>query len=183
MERVLRVNRTILGAVSALVLVGAGFFWWQGRAALERDAPPAQVAAPPPAEVDLPKAEPHGAGDALPTAVTRKVSKDQARFNRFDRNRDGTILRNEMLSTRVKAFQKLDVNHDNLLNFEEWAVKTANRFKEIDANGDGIVNATELKAYYAAQDTKKAEHAKACSCGKAGPAAKGKGQPEADEED
>jgi hypothetical protein len=29
-------NRIALGAVSALLLAGAGFFWWQGRAEVER---------------------------------------------------------------------------------------------------------------------------------------------------
>jgi hypothetical protein len=33
-------NRIALGAVSALLLAGAGFFWWQGRAEVERGAPP-----------------------------------------------------------------------------------------------------------------------------------------------
>jgi hypothetical protein len=115
--------------------------------------------------------------------------KEEKRFNRYDRNRDGTINRNEMLSTRVKAFQKLDANHDNLLSFEEWAVKTANRFKEIDRNGDGIISRDELNAYYAAQDAKKADRdaRKAAECACAKPGAKSarppKGKPGADDEE
>jgi hypothetical protein len=31
-------NRIAVGAVSALLLASAGFFWWQGRAELERGA-------------------------------------------------------------------------------------------------------------------------------------------------
>lgn len=176
-------NRIVLGAVAALLLVGAGFFWWQGRAELEKGAPPPDLSASPSAApLTLPSADPHGRGAALPTAVKKTVSKEERRFNRFDRNRDGSINRNEMLSTRVKAFQKLDVNHDNLLSFEEWAVKTSNRFKEIDRNGDGIISHAELDAYYGAQDAKKAERAKAkavCACGKPGP----KGKPSDDDDD
>lgn len=177
-------NRIVIGACCALALVGAGFFWWQARANLEHDAP-----APPPSlpqadgSIALPDADPHGRGPALPNAVKKTLSKEEKRFNRYDRNRDGQINRTEMLSTRVKAFQNLDVNHDNLLSFEEWAVKTSNRFKEIDRNGDGILSRAELNTYYAAQDAKKAERDRAkgaaCACGKAAP----KGQPPAADED
>lgn len=177
-------GRIVIGAVSALALVGAGFFWWQGRASLERAAPPpVAVGQGGDGSISLPEADPHGRGAALPNATKKVVSKEERRFNRYDRNRDGTINRNEMLSTRVKAFQKLDVNHDNLLSFEEWAVKTSNRFKEIDRNGDGILSRAELNAYYAAQDAKKAEREKtkaACACGKPAPK---RGAPDDDEED
>jgi len=167
-------SRIVIGAVGALALMGAGFFWWQGRASLERAAPLPIVAGPPAdSAIDLPEADAHGRGPALPNAVKKVASKEEKRFNRYDRNRDGTINRNEMLSTRVKAFQKLDMNHDNLLSFEEWAVKTANRFKEIDRNGDGILSRAELNSHYAAQDAKKAERDKLkveqCACGKPGP--------------
>lgn len=177
-------GRIVIGAVGALALVGAGFFWWQGRAGLEKAAP-LPVAAGPSADsaLALPEADPHGRGPALPNAVKKTVSKEERRFNRYDRNRDGSINRNEMLSTRVKAFQKLDMNHDNLLSFEEWAVKTANRFKEIDRNGDGILSHLELNAYYAAQDARKADReklkAEQCACGKPGP----KGRAPADEDE
>ncbi|MBB3956255.1 hypothetical protein [Novosphingobium sediminicola] len=180
-------GRLVIGAISALVLVSAGFFWWQGRASLDHAAPLPAVSGPPAdSAIALPDADPHGRGPALPNAVKKVMSKEEKRFNRYDRNRDGSINRNEMLSTRVNAFQKLDMNHDNLLSFEEWAVKTSNRFKEIDRNGDGILSHAELNAYYAAQDAKKAERdagrdrAKAdCACGKAAP----KGRPASDDDD
>ena len=174
-------NRIVLGAVAALLLAAAGFFWWQARAELEKGAPPPEIVArPADVPVELPSADAHGRGAALPNAIKKTLSTAEKRFNRFDKNKDGTINRNEMLSTRVKAFQKLDTNHDNLLSFEEWAVKTANRFKEIDRNGDGIITREELNAYYGMQDAKKAEraHEKAaqCACAKGGaPAAKGRG--------
>jgi hypothetical protein len=168
-------NRIALGAVSALVLASAGFFWWQGRAELERGAPPpdlsgSQAGAP----IDLPSADAHGRGPGLPSDKTKKKPKqtpEERRFNRFDRNRDGQITRVEMLSTRVKAFQKLDTNHDNLLTFEEWAVKTSERFRLLDRDGDGIVSRDELNAFYAAQEAAKAQRAQAraaqCSCSSA----------------
>lgn len=49
-------NRIVLGAVSALLLVGAGLSWWQGKAATEAAAPPVAApaqdfAGPPPDEI------------------------------------------------------------------------------------------------------------------------------------
>ena len=180
-------NRTVLGAVGALLLTAAGLFWWQGRAELERGAPPPDLGAGGPkaeAPIDLPSADPsHGRGAGLPGAGKSTQGKEERRFNRYDKNRDGRVTRVEMLSTRVKAFQKLDTNHDNLLSFEEWAVKTSNRFKEIDRNGDGIVNRAEMDAYYAEKDAKAAAKKARCQCSPS-PALRGPhGSPPPDESD
>lgn len=190
-------NRVFLGALGALLLVAAGFFWWQGRAEVERGVPPPDLNAAAPASdapVDLPSAGPHGRGASLPNAAKAKESTEQRRFKRLDRNRDGRVTLNEFLMPRVKPFQKLDVNHDNLLSFEEWAVKTVTRFHEIDGNGDGVVTRDELDAYYARKDAEKAKHKQeklVCSCppldrddAPAGKGGKGKGsKPPADPDD
>jgi hypothetical protein len=160
-------NRIVLGAFAALLMVAAGLFWWQGRAQLARAVPPPDMAANPPAgeaPIELPSANPHARGSALPRAGKIKLSKEQARFSRYDRNRDGEISRNEMLSTRVKAFQKLDTNHDNMLSFEEWAVKTSDKFKAIDTNHDGVISPVELAAYDAAMAAKKKQRKPASRC-------------------
>ncbi len=166
-------NRMVLGAVTALLLAAGGVFWWQGRAALERGAPPPELTGQGAndGEIELPTADPHGKGAALPGGGKRLMSKEEKRFNRYDRNKDGQIIRNEMLSTRVNGFKKLDSNHDNLLSFEEWAVKTANRFKEVDKNGDTIVSRAELDAYMLAKDNKPKRAG--CACGPAVKLAKG----------
>lgn len=169
-------NRIIVGAVSALMLASAGLFWWQGRAELERGAPPPELtgAGAGDAPIELPSADPNGRrGAALPGVAKRQMSTDEKRFNRYDKNRDGSISRPEMLTTRVNGFKKLDLNRDNLLTFEEWAVKTANRFKEIDRNGDGIVNREELRAFQAAKDAKSKAKPR-CGCGPTETAAGGK---------
>lgn len=180
-------NRTVLGAVGALLLAAAGLFWWQGRAELERGAPPPDLGAGGPkaeAPIDLPSADPnHARGAGLPGAGKSKQGKEERRFNRYDKNRDGKITRVEMLSTRVKAFQKLDTNHDNLLSFEEWAVKTSNRFKEIDRNGDGIVSRAEMDAYYAEKDAKAAAKKARCQCSPSPALRGGRGSPPPDESD
>ena len=131
-------NRILLGALSTLLLFAVGVFWWQGRAEIETGAPP--PAAPPPAEEiaapgPLPSANVRGLRGPAPPEAT-EMSREQRRFGRLDRDSDGRITRNEMLSARTRDFRRLDVDGNNLLTFEEWAVATANRFKSADANGD-----------------------------------------------
>jgi hypothetical protein len=134
-------NRVVLGALAALLLVGIGLFWLQGRAQVERGAPPPTVPTAPP--TGLPSARlPNPTGPALPKAS--ELTREQQRFFRYDRNRDLKITRNEMLSTRVDDFRKLDVDGNNLLTFEEWAVATSDRFAGADANHDGILNQSEF---------------------------------------
>lgn len=138
-------NRILLGAVGALLLVAAGIFWWQGRAATERgaDLPPAMPAAP--IDETLPTANGNGLIGPAPPEVD-EVTREQRRFDRLDRNRDGKITRAEMLGPRVAAFRKLDVDKNNLLSFEEWAVKTSDRFRGADRNGDQALTREEFAA-------------------------------------
>ncbi len=139
-------NRLVLGAVSALLLVAAGLFWWQGRAETERSAPalaPPELASGTPPEDDIPDEDGSGLrGAALPSVDP--VTREQKRFDRLDRDRDGRITRNEMLAMRVAAFRKLDADHNNLLSFEEWSTVTENRFKGADHNGDGALTREEF---------------------------------------
>jgi hypothetical protein len=137
-------NRILLGALAALLLVAAGVFWWQGRAATERAAPPpeAALATATPLE-ELPTADGRGLHGAAPPEAD-EVTREQRRFDRLDRNRDGIITRNEMLAARAAAFRALDTDHNNLLSFEEWAVRTSNRFKAADADGDQRLTRAEF---------------------------------------
>ena len=134
-------NRIVLGALLALALVGVGLFWLQGRAQVEKGAPPPVVPTAPPS--GLPSVDTAGLqGPALPQAS--KLTREQERFFRYDRNRDLKITRDEMLATRVDEFRKLDKNGDNLLTFEEWAVATSDRFAGADANHDGWLSPAEF---------------------------------------
>lgn len=141
-------NRLVLGAVSALLLAGAGLFWWQGKASVEANAPPAppQLLQGDPTEAPLeaiPEEDGEGLqGSALPEA--NEASREEKRFNRLDRNRDNLVSRTEVMQPRIAVFRKLDTDHNNLLSFEEWAVATSNRFKKADGNGDGNLNRGEF---------------------------------------
>lgn len=140
-------NRVILGAFAALMLVGLGLFWIEGRAQVEEGAPPPE----PEGQIEAAEEDP----DALPTAdagdltgpeppEASELTREQQRFFRYDRNRDLKITRNEMLSTRTGSFRRLDTDGNNLLTFEEWAITTSSRFAEMDGNGDNELTQAEF---------------------------------------
>lgn len=136
-------NRLVLGAVLALMAVGVGLFWWQGRAEVEQGAPPPAVQPEKPDPLALPIADAADLRGPAPPEAT-ELTREQRRFFRYDRDRDLRITRNEMLSSRTDAFRKLDTDGNNLLDFEEWAVATAVRFDGADANGDRELSQAEF---------------------------------------
>ena len=136
-------NRLILGAVLALIAAGIGVFWWQGRAQVERGAPPPAVQPIKPDPEALPIADAADLQGPAPPEAT-ELTREQRRFFRYDRTRDLRITRNEMLSSRTDAFRKLDKDGNNLLDFEEWAVATAERFDGADRNGDRELTQAEF---------------------------------------
>lgn len=149
----------MLGALGALALVGIGTFWWQGRAQIEKGAPPPAVQ---PAKADpmkLPLADPGSQKGPLPPELTERT-REQQRFDHLDRNRDNSISRNEMLATRTDGFRKLDKDGNNLLTFEEWAVTTVDRFAGADADKDGRLT----RAEFATTAPKPVERKPACKC-------------------
>lgn len=136
-------NRLILGAVAALALVGLGLFWLEGRAQVERGAPPPAVVATDADPDAIPSADVAGMIGPAPPEAT-ELTREQQRFGRYDRDRDGRITRNEMLSTRTDAFRKLDKDGNNLLTFEEWAVATVDRFEGADSDRDNALSPAEF---------------------------------------
>src|SRR4051794_5472761 len=117
------------GAASALLLAAAGFFIWSSQAQQE-------VAAFP----NAPAAESSGTSadsgsPAVPPSADDRT-REQRRFDRVDRDRDGRITVAELTNPRRRAFARLDTNHDGRLSFEEWAVRTLTKFTTADANHD-----------------------------------------------
>ena len=138
-------NRIVLGALAALLFVSAGLFWLQGRAEVERGAPPPLPAAPAKVAPEaLPTADTAGLrGPAPPEAV--ELSNEQRRFGRYDRDSDGRVTRHELLSTRTSAFRKLDKDGNNLLTFEEWAAATVDKFAQADADHNLELSPAEFR--------------------------------------
>jgi len=126
--------RYVAGGVSALLLVLAGIIIFKGHAS----APPPLAARP---AVGAPaQAEP--LPDAVPAASDR--TREQKRFDRYDKDRNGTVTREEFLAQRRKAYAKLDVNHDGVLSFDEWAVKAETKFADADKDKSGAMNSAEF---------------------------------------
>ncbi len=136
-------GRVVLGLFIGLVISTIGLYWWQGVAQVELKAPPPPEIEPTPLPEELPIIDPGDLTGPEPPEAS-KLTREQVRFFRYDRNRDLVITRNEMLSTRSDGFRKLDVDGNNLLTFEEWAVRTVDRFEGADANSDGKLDGQEF---------------------------------------
>jgi hypothetical protein len=133
--------RFLAGGVAALLLAAGGVLFWTTRAEQEQPVPeaPAQAAAAE-SEAELPD----------PPAASAKT-REERRFGRYDKDKDGIITRAEMLETRRKPFQKLDKNGDGKLSFEEWSVATAERFGGADKDRSGTLTAAEFATTRRAQ--------------------------------
>lgn len=130
--------RFLAGVISALLLVGAGVFLFRSSATVERPAPPP----PAPAAALQDGASEDEQDIVLPSATP--LSREQKRFNRYDKDRNGGIAREEYLASRRKAFAKLDANGDGRLSFEEWAIKTTTKFATADRDRSGSLSAAEF---------------------------------------
>lgn len=127
--------RYLAGAGAALALAGAGVMVFSGHAT----APPLLASAP---------AATAGAddGQALPDDVPAATAKtrEEKRFGRYDKDRDGSVTRDEYLAARHKAFAKLDKDGNGQLSFDEWAVKAETKFAAADHDRSGAMNPVEF---------------------------------------
>lgn len=138
-------GRFVAGSVSALLLASAGLFWWTGQASRESVAVTARTEPADLSVEDLPEGDENATGAALPAPPSATAqTREEKRFSRYDRDRDGIIGRNEMLGSRVKEFRKLDKDGNNLLSFEEWAVRTVDKFDGADVNKDARLTRAEF---------------------------------------
>jgi len=132
-------GRYLAGVASALLLAAAGFFLWTGRAQREPTLP----SVPPAAALPGPAASGGTARLSDPPRAS-EATREEKRFSRYDRNRDGKVDRDEYLLSRRKAFAKLDTNGDGKLSFEEYAVKTIAKFGKADADRSNALDAGEF---------------------------------------
>ncbi|OYY72343.1 MAG: hypothetical protein B7Y47_03625 [Sphingomonas sp. 28-63-12] len=125
--------RYLAAAIGAALLVAAGYSVMTGRAVSRSPLPSAPGAAR--AQIaDLPNEAPEA------SAQTR----EQRRFGRYDKDKNGAITRAEYLAARQKAYARLDINQDGHLSFDEWAVKATTKFADADANKDGAMTPAEF---------------------------------------
>ncbi|MCW6536394.1 EF-hand domain-containing protein [Sphingomonas lycopersici] len=124
--------RYALGGVAAPLMIAAGWLLFNGKAAREPLLPPA------PDRPQIADAD----GPGVPEASER--TREQKRFDRYDKDRDGRVMREEYLASRRKAFAKLDGDGDGRLSFDEWAAKTMTRFATADGDRSGALDRTEF---------------------------------------
>lgn len=128
--------RFLAGVVSALLLTTAGLFWWRSSSAADIAPIPAPRAVSAVEEVP-PLVDPPAASEK---------TREQKRFARYDRDKDGIVAREEYLASRRNAFAKLDTNGDGRISFEEYVVKTAAKYAAADKDRSGTLTPAEFAA-------------------------------------
>ncbi len=129
--------RYLAGGTAVIALIVAGFMLFNG------DARPGPLLPAQPASHIGGVAV---AGDPLPDAAPEATAKtrEQKRFDRYDKDRDTKITREEYLFQRRKAYARLDVDGDGKLSFDEWAVKASTKFADADRDKSGTMTAPEF---------------------------------------
>ena len=151
-------GRFLAGIAACLLLVTGGILIWQSKAAGPSlpQAPSARFAAVAPPTSGMRLAP-------IPSApLADPATKEEKRFVRSDKNKDGRVTLAELIEPRRKPFAKLDLDHDGKLSFEEWAVKTIGKFNDADADRSKTLTTTEF-----ATTAPKVKAKAACSCGPA----------------
>ena len=128
--------RYLAGAAASFLLLTGVFLIWQSRA--ERGAVlPAAPAAQPDSESAVAQTAVLRAPEASPK------NREERRFSRADKDKNGRIEREELFAPRRKAFAKLDANGNGTLSFEEWGVKTVDKFGGADKDRNGWLRPAE----------------------------------------
>ena len=135
-----------------MLLIGAGFFLWISRAERDDPVPPAPQAA-------VAEDEEGATAPAEPPRASEKT-REEKRFGRADKDKDGRITLEELYQPRRKAFAKLDSNKDGRLSFEEWAVSTSEKFGGADSDRSGWLTPAE----FATTKPKTKARPKKCAC-------------------
>ena len=126
--------RFLAGAAACFLLLTGAFLLWQGRAANTPRLPDAPAASGKPM---------FGTPSPLQAPEASPKSREEKRFARADRDKNGRIEREELLSPRRKAFAKLDDDGNGTLSFDEWAVTTIDKFAEADRDRTGWLTPAE----------------------------------------
>lgn len=127
--------RFAAGVVSALLLMTAGAFLWSSFARTKSEIPP------PPTET---AARPLGFADVAPAVEASEKTREEKRFSRYDKDKNGGVSRAEYLLSRQKGYAKLDTNRDGMLSFDEYAVKTVEKFSKADKDRTGVLTPAEF---------------------------------------
>jgi hypothetical protein len=145
--------RFFAGVAATFLFMTGAFLIWQSRAESGPTLPQAPEARPATASL-------FSADQPLRAPEASPKSREERRFSRADKNKNGRIESEELLGARRKAFAKLDKNGNGALSFDEWAAKTIDKFAGADRDRSGFLTRAEY-ATTAPPPPKR----RACSCG------------------
>ena len=129
-----------LGLAAMVLLLGGGAYLWSRPSA----HPGAAFAAPADAGSPISASDEGSAQLVAPVSAVTPADREQRRFNRLDKDRDGQITRDEYLLARHKAYAKLDLDHDGKLSFDEYSAKVMTKFATADVGHDTKLSAAEF---------------------------------------
>jgi hypothetical protein len=142
--------RFFAGVAATFLFMTGAFLIWQSRA--ERgpslpDAPPARSAGL------------FGSSAPLQAPEASAKTREEKRFGRYDKNKDGKVQSDEYLAARRRNFDKLDADHNGALSFSEYAVKGIEKF-----NAAGGRKGWLSPAEFVATAPPQAKRKPTCSC-------------------
>jgi hypothetical protein len=149
--------RFFAGVAATFLLMTGAFLIWQSRAAKG----PALPDAPPARSAGL-----FGSSAPLEAPEASAKTREEKRFSRYDKNKDGKVQADEYLAARRRNFDKLDADHNGALSFREYAVKGIEKF-----NSAGGRKGWLSPAEFVTTAPPPAKRKAGCSCGRAEPAA------------
>ncbi|MFL6720221.1 MAG: histidine kinase [Sphingomonas sp.] len=144
--------RFFAGAAACLLLMTGAFLIWQSRAERGPGLPQAPAARPLSGSL-------FSAQMPLQAPEASAKSREEKRFGRYDKNKDGKVEADEYLAARRKNFDKLDADHNGALAFTEYAAKGIEKF-EAAGGRKGWLSAAE----FVATAPPPPKHKAACSC-------------------
>ena len=148
--------RFLAGAAASFLLLTGAFLFWQSRAAEGPKFP----AAPSASGISSLFT---GSGQPLEAPEASAKTREEKRFSRYDKNKDGKVEADEYLAARRRNFDKLDLDHNGALSFQEYAAKGIEKFNSAGGR-KGFLTETE----FATTAPPQARH-RTCSCGRPEP--------------
>ena len=145
--------RFLAGAAACFLLMTGAFLIWQSRAEPTSGLPGAPKAR---------TATLFGDSQPLQAPEASTKTREEKRFSRYDKDKDGKVETMEYLAARRRNFDKLDVDHNGGLSFQEYAVKGIEKF-----NAAGGKKGWLTPAEFVATAPPPAKHKLGCSCAKA----------------
>ena len=146
--------RFLAGAAACFLLMTGAFLIWQSHAqqspTIASDRLARSTGSPWFGSSDEPLQAPEAS----------EKTREEKRFSRVDKDKNGKVEREEMLVSRRKAFAKLDANNNGSLSFDEWAVKTITKFNGADKDRSGWLSPAE----YATTAPPRKPRRGSCSC-------------------